>query len=319
MNNIIISGQAQQKKWYKSKKFLAVIIGGSFILIIILALISGKGMPMFRNVPNKVSQPSIALKGWGVESGSNVKIYLNGDVEMETQSDSNGEFNVELNLNEGKNTFYAIATYKNKIVKGTEKEIEYIIEKPKVEAQVQEEKQNVQIQEVKTENIEPVQVDVQATSQPQEQTQQPTKSLSEEDQIKQLVSKQLDGTNDNGKGYIRKIEVIEQIDEGKGVFVEYNADDKGAVNLRKEGIEKKMSDIYTAIFTSGKNIRRVSVIAYYPTVDKYGNLSDSVVYKTMLEKTEADKVNWNADKYRLETDILPKVWETTLINIEFRN
>jgi|GEM_PF-5703573 len=146
----------------------------------------------------------------------------------------------------------------------------------------------------------------------------PSKPISEENQIKQLVSKQLEGKNDTRKDYIRKIEVVEQIDGGWGVFTEYNADDKGDVKLRKEGIEIKMSDIYKAIYTSGKDIRTASVTAYYPTVDKYGKESDSVVYKTMLEKGEADKVNWNADKYYLETEILPRVWETILINIEFR-
>lgn len=146
----------------------------------------------------------------------------------------------------------------------------------------------------------------------------PVRSLSEEDQIRQLTSKQLEGLNNNGKAYARKIEVVKQIDGGWGVFTEYNADDNFNANLRKEGIERKMSDIYIALYVSGKDIRTASVTAYYPTVDKYGNTSDSVAYKTMLEKTEADKVNWSADKYQLETDILPKVWKTTLINSEFQ-
>lgn len=157
-----------------------------------------------------------------------------------------------------------------------------------------------------------------AKSNQQNQSASPSKTLSEEDQIKQLVSKQLEGANDVKKNYTRKIEVVEQIDGGWGVFTEYNADDKGDIKLRKEGIQIKMSDIYKAIYTSGKDIRTASVTAYYPTVDKYGKASDSVVYKTMLEKGEADKVNWNADKYYLETEILPRVWETILINIEFR-
>ncbi|MCX6762174.1 MAG: hypothetical protein NT093_00115, partial [Candidatus Moranbacteria bacterium] len=83
-----------------------------------------------------------------------------------------------------------------------------------------------------------------AKSNQQNQSANPTKTLSEEDQIKQLVSKQLKSTTSGGKERIRKIEVIEQYDGGWGVFTEYNADDVMTANLTKKSIELDMTDLY---------------------------------------------------------------------------
>lgn len=141
---------------------------------------------------------------------------------------------------------------------------------------------------------------------------------SEEDQIKQLASKQLEGKNNSGKDFLRKIDVVKQEKGGWGVFVDYNADDNLTTDMRKGGIEMKMSDIYTALYTSGKDIRTASVAAWFPLQDKYGNASDGIVYKSMLDKAEADKVNWQTDKASLDLNILPKVWTTTLLFPDFQ-
>lgn len=151
-----------------------------------------------------------------------------------------------------------------------------------------------------------------------EQKSEPAKPLSEEDQIRNIVSNQLKGNNNMDKQYIRKIDVVEQVNGGWGVFVEYNADDNLTTNLRKTGIEKTMSEIYIALYTSNKDIRSASVAAYFPLVDRYGNESEDVIYKSILDKTEADKVNWNADSSTLKLSILPEVWTTSILHPEFR-
>ncbi|MDP8258814.1 MAG: hypothetical protein P9L90_05285 [Candidatus Aadella gelida] len=142
--------------------------------------------------------------------------------------------------------------------------------------------------------------------------------LTEDEQIEMLVSNELKGNNNMKTAYVRKIDVVEQTNGGLGVFVEYNADDNLTTNLSKGGIESKMSEIYTALYTSGKDIRTASVTAYFPLLDSYGNKKDGVVYKSVLNKTEADKVNWNADKSLLKVTILPSVWTTTALHREFR-
>lgn len=337
--------QPQKKKWYKKKKYWALIIGGGFVLIVVLALISGKGMPMLKDVPSKVNQSALSLKGWHVESGSNVKVYLNGDVAMETQADGNGEFNVELNLIEGKNTLYAVATYKGKLVKGAEEEITYINQE-KIDAQnkadadakaVADAAQQKAVDDAKTTADAATQqaeldaknkadADAQAAADAAKQKaadanaipQNPPASPSEQDQIKQIVSKLLSGKNDNGEDYVRNIDVIEQDGGGWGVMTEYNAGQVISMDSKKGDIETKMADIYTALYTSGKDIRTASVAAYLPSQDKYGNTGDKMVYKTMLFKAEADKVNWKADKDTLELVILPKVWTTTILDQAFQ-
>ncbi len=147
---------------------------------------------------------------------------------------------------------------------------------------------------------------------------QPSEPLSEEEQIKQLVTSQFKGKNNLDKDYIKGVEVVKQIDGGWGVFVEYNADDNFSANMRKKSIELDMSKIYTALYTSEKDIQTASVSAYFPLTDKYGNTSDGVVYKSILDKTEADKVNWETDSSYLGLQVLPGVWETAWIHSEFQ-
>lgn len=141
----------------------------------------------------------------------------------------------------------------------------------------------------------------------------------EDEQLKQIASNQLSGKNNIGKDYLRKVDVTAQADGGWGVFVEYNAADNVSTNLRKKGIEIKMSEIYTALYTSGKDVRQVSVAAHFPLKDAGGKEFDGTVYKTVLTKDAASKINFNEDKNLLNTKVIPGAWETTLLNNDFEN
>lgn len=141
----------------------------------------------------------------------------------------------------------------------------------------------------------------------------------EDEQIKQIASNQLTGKNNIGKDYLRKVDVTAQAGGGWGVFAEYNAADNVSTDLRKKGIQIKMSEIYTALFTSGKDVRQASVAAYFPLKDASGKEFDGTVYKTVLTKDAASKVNFNEDKNVLNTKVVPGVWETTLLNKDFKD
>jgi hypothetical protein len=69
---------------------------------------------------------------------------------------------------------------------------------------------------------------------------------------------------------------------------------------------------------SGQDVRQASVAAYMPLTDQYGNTSDGVVYKSVLRKDVASKINYNEEKAVLELNIIPKLWTTTLLNESFR-
>lgn len=157
-----------------------------------------------------------------------------------------------------------------------------------------------------------------STPQSEQQTNEETANLSEKEQVELLVTQQLKGKNNLQKEYFREVRVTEQADGGWGVFAAFNAGDNLTTNLRKGGIEQKMSDIYIALYTSEHNIKQAAVVAYLPLVDQYGNEREDVVYKSSLDKVEADKVNWKADKATLQLQILPSVWTTTNLHKDFK-
>lgn len=143
-------------------------------------------------------------------------------------------------------------------------------------------------------------------------------ALSEQDQIKKLVTDQLNGQNNNKKDNLKSVEVSEVDGGGWDVAVEFNASDNLSTNLRKKGIESDMSELYISLYKSGKDIKTVSVSAYFPLQDQYGNVNDRVVYASTLDNEEASKVNWNADQSSLKLSILPSVWTTTMLHPEFK-
>lgn len=151
-----------------------------------------------------------------------------------------------------------------------------------------------------------------------EQTPPPAAPVSEEDQLRQIVSDVLKGNTNMSKQRLRKMDIVKQASGGWGVFVEFNGDDNLTANMRKGGIESKMAEVYIALYTSSKDVQTVTVAAYFPLVDRYGNESDGVVLKTSLSKAEAAKVNWSADSSTLRRSILPDIWTKILVHPEFR-
>lgn len=143
-------------------------------------------------------------------------------------------------------------------------------------------------------------------------------ALSEQDQVKALVTEQLKGQNNMKRDNLKKLEVTEQESGGWNVTVDFNASDNLSTNLRKVGIEKQMSELYIALYKSGKDVRTTTVTAYFPLVDQYGKENDRAIYQSTLDKEEASKVNWDADQSSLKLSILPKVWTTTLLHPEFK-
>lgn len=142
---------------------------------------------------------------------------------------------------------------------------------------------------------------------------------SPEDALRDLVGDVLAGSTNTGKERLREVEVVPQVDGGYGVFVVFNADDNLTTDLQKGGIELMMCDVYTALYSSSKHdVRQASVTAYFSLVDKYGQTSDGVVYKSMLDRSTADRVNWSADRAYLGLTILPGVWTTSILHQSFR-
>lgn len=145
-----------------------------------------------------------------------------------------------------------------------------------------------------------------------------TTDLPEDQQLRQIVDNVLSGKNNLDKDYVKNIDIDAQADGGWGVFVDYNADDNVTTSARKKSIEMKMSEVYIALYTSNKDVRNASVAAHFPLQDSYGNESDDVIYKSVLSKSDADKINFQANESTLKLRILPTAWETTVLNRDFR-
>ena len=93
--------------------------------------------------------------------------------------------------------------------------------------------------------------------------------------------------------------------------MEINADQNLTPSLAKSMIEYGMEDAYLALHKSGKDITAMSVAAYLPLTDKYGNSSDVMVYKTLLSKEQADQINWSNDDTAKAA--IGRVWDVTIL------
>lgn len=158
------------------------------------------------------------------------------------------------------------------------------------------------------------------TSTKKELLQTELQNLTPKQKIEKVVKNELSGKTNimEEKNKFRKVEIVKQTDASHGVFVEFNADDNLTKNLRKSGLEDQMSKIYKVLYTQNLDVATATITAYFLLVDKYGNESEGVVYKTILNKSEADKINWETNSATLRLQIVPSVWTTLIMHPEFR-
>jgi len=130
--------------------------------------------------------------------------------------------------------------------------------------------------------------------------------------IKDAVTKDLAGTNDLNNKKFRSVDVVPQTNGGYGVFVEYNADEVGSSDSQQTIFTEDATQLYKTIYNqTHQDVRTASVSACFSGTDQYGNKSDKLVYKTILDKDVASKVNWSAENATLETK-LPSLWTVTV-------
>ncbi len=139
-----------------------------------------------------------------------------------------------------------------------------------------------------------------------------TVNKSDEDVIKDTINAKYSGKNNRDQDKIRSIRVTPQVDGGYGVMVEFNADEGYSSGSTRKDIIYTSSQMFKTIYKeTGKEIMQAGIFAYYPLTDKYGNSSDVLVYKCILYKETADKVNWDQEEGVLFGQILPNLWSAS--------
>jgi len=132
-----------------------------------------------------------------------------------------------------------------------------------------------------------------------------------EDQIKALIQKKLEGNNNMGWPYEEEIKITKDSTGKFEVIVKFNADDNLSKGLIKTGVQMKVSEIITVLFTERQDIQNVAVFALFPLQDKYGNAFRGDVYIAKMDVNEAKKVNWSLDSSTLALTILPKIYNVS--------
>lgn len=133
---------------------------------------------------------------------------------------------------------------------------------------------------------------------------QAVKAESEEQQIEKLA-KTAATEGDGLAEEVREVRVIKEADDS------YTVNVKLYVPSGNKGvIEQTMSNVYKGIYSSGKNIKAVTVMATTDLSNKYGDSKEIIVYQTRLEKETAEKINFEQDSALLLTRTVPALWQT---------
>ena len=143
----------------------------------------------------------------------------------------------------------------------------------------------------------------------------PPADLGGADQVKTLkyrAAAELRGQNNIGLDRVRKIEVKEAAGGGYDVLVEFNIDDVMLPDFFKLKAESDMTKVYKAVYTSGYDVRNVTVTAYFPVGyrEREEPTDPEPVLTTSLEAAGAAKIDWGANVYDLEAEVVPKAWKT---------
>lgn len=137
--------------------------------------------------------------------------------------------------------------------------------------------------------------------------------LAEDERIKKAVR---NAVGDETGHELHEVGVVESDGGEFLVTVTFEVTDVFTAGSAKTDMEDIMADTYMAVYPE-HDVHSVSVHGQAPLVDNYGNEDTKTVYSTLLEKSEADKVNWDADESSLQVTILPDVWETKFLHPAF--
>jgi len=129
--------------------------------------------------------------------------------------------------------------------------------------------------------------------------------------LKYRAASELRGQNNIGLDRVKKIDVTDAKGGGYDVLVEFNIDDVMIPSFFKVKAESDMTRVYKAVYTSGYDVKNVTVTAYFPVGyrETEAVTPPVPVLTTSLGAAAAAGVDWSLSPYDLETIVLPKAWK----------
>lgn len=119
-----------------------------------------------------------------------------------------------------------------------------------------------------------------------------------------------------GKAYDMKRLTKILVDDMGGsyqVWIGFLANDNLTSNFIRKGIIRESAEVIKELLMlKDIHISQITIRAYLPATDKYGNDTTSLVYDIIFDGEEGYKINWNADETTLTHDIIPNLWKVTI-------
>ena len=130
--------------------------------------------------------------------------------------------------------------------------------------------------------------------------------------LKYRAAAELRGQNNIGLERVKTIEVKGAAGGGYDVLVEFNIDDVMLPDFFRLKAESDMTNVYKALYTSGYDVKNVTVTAFFPIGyrEKETPVDPVPVLTTSLDAAGAAKIDWGANIYDLEAEVVPKAWKT---------
>jgi hypothetical protein len=113
-----------------------------------------------------------------------------------------------------------------------------------------------------------------------------------ESQVRALVEGAL-GAGNRSIPRIQKIEIVDnRATSEKNILVIWAIDDSITEEWINKSAKLDATGVFRALYSSGLPISQVELQGTFSMVDKYGNASEDTVVKLILDKTTANRINW---------------------------
>lgn len=159
----------------------------------------------------------------------------------------------------------------------------------------------------------------QTPTQAQQEKAKALNGLSDDKKIEKVVNDLLSGQTNGNTKKLKSLELKKTKDGSFEVFAQIRTNQGISQAMTNREIKRSISEVFQAIYTNKLKVTSATASVFAPLQDKYGKQFEGSVYTATLTSTEASKINWQMDKDYLISKIIPSVWQTGIVNPDFRD